>query len=139
MEIIELIIRLIAWLADGGKKKAQARPIDPAEMARQQAEWERRRAEWQEQQRRQAVAALMSGGRVAAPPVVAPQAAQPPRKRRQTLAPASAAIQPKPRTTPATAKAATISRWAQPRTLRSQFILTEVLKPPLSLRKPVSR
>lgn len=37
----------------------------------------------------------------------------------------------------ASATAAALSDWAEPRTLRSQFILTEILKPPLSLRKGV--
>jgi hypothetical protein len=32
--------------------------------------------------------------------------------------------------------AESIHRWFQPRTLRSQFILTEILQPPLSLREP---
>jgi hypothetical protein len=34
------------------------------------------------------------------------------------------------------AGAESIHRWFQPRTLRSQFILTEILQPPLSLREP---
>ncbi|QOV91443.1 hypothetical protein [Humisphaera borealis] len=39
-------------------------------------------------------------------------------------------------TRPASASAQTIANWAQPRTLRAQFILTEILKPPLSMREP---
>ena len=34
------------------------------------------------------------------------------------------------------ANAAALSRWMTPRTLRSQFILTEILQPPLALREP---
>ena len=40
------------------------------------------------------------------------------------------------RARPASATAATIAGWAKPTTLRSQFVLTEVLKQPLSLRPP---
>jgi hypothetical protein len=36
----------------------------------------------------------------------------------------------------ATAKAAALSKWLTPNTLRSQFILTEILQPPLALRDP---
>jgi len=35
----------------------------------------------------------------------------------------------------ATANAAALSRWLTPETLRSQFILTEILQPPLALRE----
>ena len=37
---------------------------------------------------------------------------------------------------PAPADAAALSRWLNPGTLRSQFILTEILQPPLALRDP---
>jgi len=36
---------------------------------------------------------------------------------------------------PTGADAAALSRWLTPRTLRSQFILTEILQPPLALRE----
>jgi len=39
-----------------------------------------------------------------------------------------------PRVAPA--NAASIGSWARPATLRSQFVLTEILKPPLSMREP---
>jgi hypothetical protein len=37
------------------------------------------------------------------------------------------------------ANAAALSRWLTPATLRSQFILTEILQPPLALRPPADR
>ena len=50
---------------------------------------------------------------------------------------ASSDAQPAARTAgPAPADAAALSRWLNARTLRSQFILTEILQPPLALRDP---
>jgi hypothetical protein len=37
---------------------------------------------------------------------------------------------------PATASASAIRQWLRPATLRSQFILTELLRPPVGLRDP---
>jgi hypothetical protein len=37
---------------------------------------------------------------------------------------------------PATATASAVARWLNPHTLRQQFILTEILQPPLALRPP---
>jgi hypothetical protein len=34
------------------------------------------------------------------------------------------------------AGAESVHRWFRPQTLRSQFILTEILQPPLALREP---
>jgi hypothetical protein len=133
MELIELIIRLIEWLASDKKKSPPQRSFSPVELAKQQAEWERRRQEWQEWQNRQAAAALLAS---TTPASQKPRATPPPIKSaasRQVAAPVPAA---KTRPAPATAKAASIARWAKPNNLRSQFILTEVLKPPLAMREP---
>jgi hypothetical protein len=134
MELIELIIRFIAWLAEpSDKKKAQAQQVDPAAMA----EWEQRRAQWEAQQRQAAAAALLASvhPQSVRPPVVAPPPV--PRAAPAQASPRAAESAAKVRSPkPVSAKAAAINRWANPRTLRSQFILTEVLKPPLAMREP---
>jgi hypothetical protein len=108
--------------------------------------WEQQRA-WEEQQRLwQAQQLQWTGGlepqapagRAHVPPPVPrsrPVAAQMP--------PESAAAQrttpaPAPRRTArlASATAPAVAQWMRPETLRSQFILTEILKPPLALRPP---
>jgi hypothetical protein len=50
----------------------------------------------------------------------------------------TAAVSPSRRQTAAagSATAANVRRWLRPETLRGQFILTEVLQPPLALREP---
>ena len=56
----------------------------------------------------------------------------------EEVAPAPAAYvnitQPAPRAKPQTVDAASVKRWLSPATLRHQFILTEILQPPLALR-----
>jgi hypothetical protein len=47
-----------------------------------------------------------------------------------------AAAAARPAATSSSANAAALSRWLTPKTLRSQFILTEILQPPLALREP---
>ncbi len=51
---------------------------------------------------------------------------------RQVVPPPVARVRPTDQPQPATAE--TINRWLKPTTLRQQFILTEVLQPPKSLR-----
>jgi hypothetical protein len=62
--------------------------------------------------------------------MAAPPPAAPPVK------PAPPALQPN--RTPATVDAAAIRRWLRPTTLHSQFVLSEIFQPPLSLRPPPS-
>ena len=51
-----------------------------------------------------------------------------------SITPAVAATSP--RAPPVTAGAAAVARWLRPATLQQQFILTEVLQPPVALREP---
>ena len=146
-ELIELIIRAIEALTG---KKRDAAP-DPNWQA-QQAEWERQRREWEAAQQRMqqpapvqqpmAPTARVSRGKVARPARVPP------------LVPASTLalieglvesaelveVKPAPPARPVSRSKVTagaIAQWARPKTLRSQFILTEILKPPLSIRGQV--
>jgi hypothetical protein len=50
-------------------------------------------------------------------------------------APAMAASAPAARPASPQVDAAALARWLQPATLRHQFMLTEVLQPPLALRE----
>ena len=142
-ELIELIIRLIEALSGGDKKKNAP---SPADWQAQQAEWERQRREWEAaQQRQQQVQPVIatpavsqkgkkrgkqSGGRSPTPPPV------PVRTLVADLAqPAQRVEAPRKAAARTAASAKSIAQWARPGTLRSQFILTEVLKPPMSVRE----
>jgi hypothetical protein len=65
-----------------------------------------------------------------APPVPAEEPAVP------HMAPSPPASVQAVRPAPAGADATALSRWLTAKTLRSQFILTEILQPPLALREP---
>ena len=70
----------------------------------------------------------------AAPAPAIPVAPEPPVPHTDRIAPTAAP--PGARAPASSANAAALSRWLTPRTMRSQFILTEVLQPPLALREP---
>jgi hypothetical protein len=142
-ELIELIIRVIEALGGGDNKKNAPSAVD---WQAQQAEWERQRREWEAaQQQVQPPPAIAtsagqkgkkrskgSGGRTAgAPPI------KPVRTLAAELAESTQRVDA-PRRSPvrSAAGARSIAQWARPGTLRSQFILTEVLKPPLCVREP---
>jgi hypothetical protein len=67
-----------------------------------------------------------------------PMPVEEPVERATTLTPAAPMTSARPAPT-AGADAAALSRWLNARTLRSQFILTEILQPPLALRDPSDR
>ncbi len=99
------------------KEKAQLDHLRAENDARLAAEWAYQQA--MEQRARQS----------AAPPV----AVRPPTIRRAAPVEIAAPAPTAKRHTSADAR--TIAKWAKPATLRSQFILTEILKPPLSMRR----
>jgi hypothetical protein len=158
-ELIELIFRLIVAAVEKSQKPSPP-AVDPAWVA-QQAEWERQRRAWEEQQRRQqavppvpaaaavpslartATGAVPARGRAArrVPPPVPPLPRPVPIESMlvevtpDRASGASKGGVPTKASRPA-ASASQIARWAKPGTLRSQFILTEILKPPLSMRVP---
>ena len=72
-------------------------------------------------------------GAVMPPPIPVFQEDEAPARRR--LAPAAAPVQPIQPPAAQTATAPAIARWLQPNTLRQQFILTEILQPPLAMRE----
>jgi hypothetical protein len=67
-------------------------------------------------------------------PAVAARPTPPPLPQQVAAPPPAQVAPPVRRPAPASASAPTIARWLRPQTLRSQFILTEVLRPPLALR-----
>jgi hypothetical protein len=79
-----------------------------------------RRQKQQNQPRPAPTMAKAAAALPAAPPIVARRAETPP--------------VPTAGRAPSGADAAALSRWLNPKTLRSQFILTEILQPPLALR-----
>jgi len=131
--MLELIIRAIVEATRESRRAEESRRA-----------WQQQRA-WEEQQRLwQAQQLQWNGGlqpsapgdrAYAPPPVPRPAVTQKPPEpaaaRPTTPAPA-------PRRAPrlASATAPAVAQWMRPETLRSQFILTEVLKPPLALRPP---
>jgi hypothetical protein len=149
-ELIVLLIKLIIRAFDkAGKGSGQ-------EQMRQ--EWERQRR-WQEQQGQYERDRLAGEAAEQFRPAVARATAPPPMPRRpvpraaaDSAAPrqeaalelvaslasataSAAAARPSPaRRTFANAPA--LARWMRPETLRRQFILTEILKPPVGLRPP---
>jgi hypothetical protein len=72
------------------------------------------------------------------PPIPAKTAAAPARKPQPGVLQRveSIATQAAPRQPARAASAVSLHRWLTPKTLRQQFILTEVLQPPLALRPP---
>lgn len=140
------LIHLIKWAADAVAEQAKKRELqrqqaDPAWQA-QQSEWERQRREWEAGQLRgmaagvPAVPPLPSFAPPPPPPAVTRRAAPPPPLPGRAKAAvawstlgASAAERPKPRPRP-------LLDGRRPASLRAQFVLSEVLKPPLALREP---
>jgi hypothetical protein len=68
------------------------------------------------------------------PPIPVLESDDAPRRRQFAPAPSVAPVTSQPSATQA-ATAPTISRWLKPQTLRQQFILTEILQPPLAMRE----
>jgi hypothetical protein len=150
-ELIELIIRAIEALS--GKKKENA--PDPNWQA-QQAEWERQRREWEAAQQRMQQQPVQQPFQAAPQPMAPTARAASTRKNRPARRPPPAVppssrgrveelvettelveVQTAPMSRPVQrpkVTASAIAQWARPRTLKSQFILTEILKPPLSMR-----
>jgi hypothetical protein len=149
-ELIEIIIRVIEALS--GKKKENA--PDPNWQA-QQAEWERQRREWEAAQQRMQQPPVQQPFQAAPQPISPTARPTPNRKnrpaRRPPAIPSSSRgqieelvetaelveVQTAPMSRPVQrpkVTAGAIAQWARPRTLKSQFILTEILKPPLSMR-----
>ena len=141
IELIKLIIWVVEKLANGSKSGQPA--TDPAWQA-QQAEWERSRREWEARQ-----LAAMTGGPppivVGSPPVipaaVKPAAVPPPLKAKSGKAAnknsrATAAAAPLLQSTPSLGQGRPPRVSVGGRTAREQFVLYEVLKPPLSMREP---
>lgn len=145
IELIKLIIWVVEKLANGSKSGQPA--IDPAWQA-QQAEWERSRREWEARQ-----LAAMTGGAAVPPPIVVarppvvpaagvPTAVAPPPTRAKSgkaakkNARATAAAAPLLQSTPTRGQARPARVSVDGRSAREQFVLYEVLKPPLSLREP---
>lgn len=127
--MIELIILLIRALSNSGEGSQQ-------EQARRQ--WAQQQAwEWQQRQR---LARREQGGpeRQAVPPArparSAGRVAPPPVPMVPLSVPTEAVPAPRRGEAPAAVGAAALAKWLRPGTLRSQFILTEVLKPPVALR-----
>jgi hypothetical protein len=140
-ELIEIIIRLIAGMMQGGPKKAT-----PPPMPRQRVEPSNRAVMTAQLPTARRGPARKPGKRSTPPPMVA--VAQPimtggaqivatastgmvhavPAKSIAATA-AAAAPNQKP-----SATAETLRRWMTPATLRQQFIVTEIFQPPLALR-----
>ena len=134
MELLILIIKAIARAMNGSDA------VDPA-MQRRRAEWERQQqAYWASQL--QQVGQLPPTASSGLPPLPVPvrkkhSAAPPPRGQPQAAPQRAVQVAPPQQAArPVMATAPAIHRWMQPTTLRSQFILTEILKPPLALRPP---
>ena len=128
--MLDLIIKAIVEATRESRRAEEARRA-----------WEQQRA-WEEQQRLwQAQQLQWTGGLQPSepagrahvpPPPPRPAVAQPPPSAR----PASPAPAPRRGARLPAATAPAVAQWMRPETLRSQFILTEILKPPLALRPP---
>lgn len=148
MELLLLLIKLLIKSSQSGKGPS---PEEQRAIEAQRREWEARRQAWEAQQILQqspavqlpnapALAAVRGGRAVKLPkpPPLPASVRRPPRQ-----SPALQAARPAPATQAApstavasTADASAIARWARPSTLRSQFVLTEILRPPVALRAP---
>jgi hypothetical protein len=132
-ELIELLIRLIAGLMKAGQvpQAPARRPTAAAPMASKPPGV-----------RAKPPGIRRAGARRLTPPPIA--VARPIVTGTGSYSPATVAAQvapaktAKPAAAPAvkpSATAATLRRWMTPETLRQQFILTEILQPPLALRE----
>ena len=128
--MLDLIIKAIIESTRESRRAEEARRA-----WEQQRAWEEQQRLWQAQQRQWAgpQRGPETVGRVYAPPPV-PRATQAVAEKPRVPASVPAPAPRRAATTGATAPA--IHQWMRPETLRGQFILTEILKPPLALRPP---
>jgi hypothetical protein len=124
-ELIYLIVKLIVGLITDSKAKQQA--VRPADQALQQRIWE--------QQRLMQQAALAARAKpVTAPPPLPPRAA--PVRPAQPVAANWVDTERASRHDAGGKRSSELTRLLQTGSLRRQFILTELLRPPVSLRPP---
>jgi len=124
-ELIYLIVKLIAGaMADSKAKQQAARPVD--------RQWQQR--VW-EQQRLMQQAALAASRKPLKPPPPPPRAVAPVRA---ALIPDSTWVETEraSRHDAGGARSSQLTRLIQPASLRRRFILTEILRAPVSLRPP---
>lgn len=146
---MDLLFLFIKWLVEKSGNSADG----PEERHRRQdwEAWQRQQWEWQQQQMQaagygSAAPAAGYGTAQAMPPALPRPAASTggPVPRRPVRRPApppglpgtQPASSPGAGARPAPADATTLAQWMRPQTLRAQFVLTEVLKPPVGLRAP---
>jgi hypothetical protein len=131
-ELIILLIKGIARMLGGGDA-----PRRPAQQPQGQPQTPNVPAAWQEQIRRAAAMAQKTAqakgrGRRPAPPPPPAKAPQPVAVVKEAAAPAKAP--PTARKIPPVI-ATNLHNWLSPAVLQRQFILTEILQPPLALRE----
>lgn len=135
--MLDLIIKAIIESTRESRRAEEARRA-----WEQQRAWEEQQRLWQAQQLEWGGSPQPPGPRARAhvpPPAPRPRpvvADKPPEVAGGGLAGGSSAPAPARGQSAPVATARSLAQWMRPETLRSQFILTEILKPPLALRPP---